>query len=46
MTYKFNNMDIMAIMMLTYSWLNFTDMSLFTMCVVTYVQTSNIEVAI
>ena len=40
-SYKYNNMDIMASMMLTYSWLKFIDMLLF---VVTCIQTSNIEV--
>jgi len=38
-------MDIMANMILTQSWLKFTYMLLFTMCVVTCIQTSNIEVA-
>jgi hypothetical protein len=33
----------MASMMLTYSWLKFSDMSLFTMCVVICIQTSNTE---
>jgi hypothetical protein len=33
-SYKYNNMDIMASIMLTYYWLKFTDMSLFTMFVV------------
>jgi hypothetical protein len=31
-------------MMLTYSWLKFNDMLLSTMCVVTCLQTSNIDV--
>jgi hypothetical protein len=33
----------MANMMLTYSWLKFVDMPLFTMCVVICIQTSNIR---
>jgi hypothetical protein len=41
-SYKYNNMDIIASMMLTYSWLKFTDMLLFTMCVLTCIQISNI----
>jgi len=36
-------MDIMASMMLTHSWLKFTDMPLFTMFIVTCIQTSNID---
>lgn len=42
--YKYNNMDIMASMILTYSWLDFIDMPLFAMFVVTCTQTSNIGV--
>ena len=42
--YKYNNMDIMASTILTYSWLDFIDMPLFTMFVVTCTQTSNITV--
>ena len=34
-SYKYNNMDILAIMMMTYSWLKFTVMLLFTIFVVT-----------
>jgi hypothetical protein len=35
-SYKHNNMNTMANMMLTHSLLEFTDMLLFTMCVVTF----------
>jgi hypothetical protein len=37
-------MDTMASMMLTRSWLQFTDMLLLAMCVVTCTQTSNTDV--
>jgi hypothetical protein len=37
-------MDTIAISMLTYSCLNFSDMSLFTMGVVTCLQTFNLDV--
>jgi hypothetical protein len=33
-SYKYNNMDVMASMMLKYSWLKFVDMSSFTICAV------------
>ena len=36
-------MDTRASMMLTHSWLKFADMALFTMCVVTCIQTSDAE---
>ena len=32
-SYKYNNMDIMVNMMLTYTWLKFVDMPSFTVCV-------------
>jgi len=41
-SYKYNNMDIAASTMLTYSSLKFSDMTLFTMCTVTCTQTSDI----
>jgi hypothetical protein len=31
-SYKYNNVDIMASVILTYFWLKFIDMLLFTMC--------------
>jgi hypothetical protein len=37
-------MDTMANVMLTNSWLKFVDMSLFTMCVVIRIQSSNIDI--
>jgi uncharacterized membrane protein YqaE (UPF0057 family) len=37
-------MDTMASMMLAHFWLKFTDMLLFTLCVVACVHISNIEV--
>jgi len=40
--YKYSNMDIVASMKLTYSLLKFSDMTLFTVCVVTCTKTSNI----
>jgi hypothetical protein len=45
--YKYNIMDIMA-SMISYSWLKFTDILLFTMCLVILVciQTSNIDFSI
>ena len=42
--YKYNNIDIMASMILKYSWLDLIDMSLFAMFVVTCTPTSNIRV--
>jgi hypothetical protein len=44
-SYNYNNMDmhIMPNMMLTFSWLNLIDMSLFTMCVVVCIQTADIQ---
>ena len=42
-SYKYNNKDIAASMMLAYPWLTFNNMTLFTMCIVTCAQTSNIE---
>ena len=42
--YSYNNMDVMDSMTLTYPWLKLIDMPLFTICVVTCIQTSNTEV--
>jgi hypothetical protein len=42
-SYKYNNVDIMAAIMLTYSCLKFIDKPLFTMCAFTCIQTSNID---
>jgi hypothetical protein len=44
-SYMCNNIAITASMMFTYLWLKFTDMLLFTMCVVTNIQTSNIVIS-
>ena len=44
--YKYTNMDITANMIWTWSWLKFSDMLLFTMFIVTCIQTSNIELLI
>ena len=38
-------MDITASMMLTHSWLKFTHMPLFTMCILTCIQTSNTDIS-
>ena len=43
-SYKYNNTDIMASMVLTYYCLKFTDMPLFTMYEFTCLQTSKIDV--
>jgi len=43
-SYKHNNMDIMVCMMLTHLWLKFIYKPLFTMCVVTCIQISIIDV--
>jgi hypothetical protein len=44
-SHNYNNIDIMAsIVLLTHSWLTLIDMPLFTMCVVTCVETPNTEV--
>ena len=37
------DMDIVASMMLTYSWLNLIDMPLFAMCEVVCMQTADIQ---
>ena len=42
--YNYNNVDSTDSMMLKYSWLKFIDTPLFTVCVVTCVQISNIKV--
>ena len=42
--YKYITMDVMAIMILTYTWLKFTDMALITLCVDMCIRSSNIEV--
>jgi hypothetical protein len=44
-SYKYNNLDIMASTRLLYSYLKFTDMLLFTMCVFMCIKTSNTEVS-
>ena len=40
--YKYSKMDTVASMM-THSWLQFTDMLLFAMCVVTCIETSTFD---
>jgi hypothetical protein len=40
----YNNKDIMSIMMLTYSWLKLIDKPLLTVCVLIFIQTSNIDI--
>lgn len=42
--YNYNNVDSTDSMMRKYSWLKFIDTPLFTVCVVTCVQISNIKV--
>ena len=42
--YKYNNMDVVASMILKYSWLHFIDMPLFAMFVVTCTPASNTRV--
>jgi hypothetical protein len=43
--YKHNNKDIMAnVLFFSYSQLKFTDMPLFTICIVTCTQRANIKV--
>ena len=43
--YKYDNMVIVTSVMLIYFWLQFTDTPLFTMCVVTCILMSNIDVS-
>jgi len=40
-SYKYNSKDAMASRMPTHSWLEFTDMLLFTVCLITEIQTPN-----
>jgi len=40
---KYKNTDTTASMMLEHSWLKFTGVLFFTMCVVTCIKTSNID---
>jgi hypothetical protein len=42
--YKCNSNDAMASWMLTHSWLKFTDTLLFTVCLITEIQTPNVKV--
>jgi hypothetical protein len=44
-SYKYNKVPNMDSMMLTYFWLRFISMPLFTMCVVTHTQTASIAVS-
>jgi hypothetical protein len=43
-SYKYNSKDAMASRIRTHSWLKFTDTLLFTACLITEIQTSNVEV--
>jgi hypothetical protein len=42
--FKYKNLDVIDIVMMTYSWITFIDVPLFVLYVVIYIQTSIIKV--